>query len=88
MSRRAKLKYLLKRSITLDPTVASCLNFYRSFKRLVSLALLRNRQETPVVSRRTRLEYRLYRSLTLDPTVGSCLNFYRSLWRLSSLASH
>ena len=36
-SRRAKLEYRIKRSITFDPTVASCSNFYRSFKRLVSV---------------------------------------------------
>jgi hypothetical protein len=28
----------LKRYVTLDPTVGSCSNYYRSFKRLVSLA--------------------------------------------------
>ena len=38
-SRLAKVEYRLKKSITLDPTVASCSNFYRSFKRLVSVAL-------------------------------------------------
>jgi hypothetical protein len=35
---RTTPKYRLKRYVTLDPTVGSCLNFYRSFKRLVSLA--------------------------------------------------
>jgi hypothetical protein len=45
----------LYRPLTLDPTVGLCSNFYRSFKRLVSLASLRNRQDTLVVSPRTRL---------------------------------
>jgi hypothetical protein len=75
VSRRARLECQLKRYITLDPTVGSCSNCYRSFKGLVSLASQRHRHMTLVVSRRARLEYQLKRSITLDPTVGSCSNF-------------
>ena len=35
---RTRQEYQLKRFTTLDLTVGLCLNFYRSFKRLVSLA--------------------------------------------------
>ena len=35
---RTTQEYRLKRYVTLDPTVGSCSNFYRSFKRLVSVA--------------------------------------------------
>jgi len=87
VSRRARLECRLKRSITLDPTVGSCSNFYRSFKRLVSLASQQHRHMTPVVSRRARLVYQLKRSITLGPTVESFLNFYRSFKRLVSLTS-
>ena len=71
--------YRLKMSITLDPTVGPCSNFYRSFRRLFLLASYWNRYSTPPTSGRarppTRLEYWLKRSLTLDPTVGSCSIF-------------
>ena len=87
MSRRARLECQLKRSITLDPTVGSCTNCYRSFNRLVSYPSLLNQNETSVVSRRARLESELNRSITLDPTVRSCLNVYSSFKRLVSLPS-
>jgi len=37
-TRKTRQEYRLKRFVTLDPTVGSSLNFYRSLKRLVSLA--------------------------------------------------
>jgi hypothetical protein len=80
-----------QRSITLDPTVGSCSNVYKSFKRLVSLTSQWNRHETLLVSGRarppTRPEYRHKRSITFYPSIGSCLIFYRSFQRLFSLAS-
>jgi len=63
-------------------------NFYKNFKRLVSLASQWNCHEMPVVSSRARQEYRLKRNVTLDSTVGSCSNFYRSFRKLFCLASH
>jgi len=69
-------------SITLDPAVGSCSNFYRSFRRLFSLTLQWNRFSMPPTSGRatppTKPEYRLKKSVTLDLTVGSCLIFYKS----------
>jgi hypothetical protein len=83
-------EYRLERSITLNPTVGSCLNFYRSFRRLSSLASQWNCLSTTTASGRakppTRPEYQLKGYKTLNPTVWSCSNLYRSLRRLFSLA--
>ena len=65
----------------------SSFNFYRSFKRLVSLASQWNRHDTPLVYSQATPECLLKRYITLDPTVGSFSNFYRSFKRLVSLAS-
>jgi hypothetical protein len=74
-----KQEYRLKRSITIDPTIGSCSNVYRSFKRLVSLAFQWNLYETPLVSGwaipPTKLEYRLVP------------NFLHDFLRMFSLAS-
>jgi hypothetical protein len=84
-----RLEYRVKRSITLDPAVESFSNFYRSFRRPLSLASQWNRYSTPPTSCRarpqTRLEYWLNKSLTLDLIVGLCSSFYRSFQRLFSL---
>jgi len=82
-------EFQLNRSLTLDPFVGSCLQFYRSFWRLFSMASQRNRYSTPTMSGwdkpPTRPECRLNRSITLDPAIGSCSNIYRSFRRLISL---
>jgi hypothetical protein len=74
-----RLEYRVNRSITLDPTVGSCSNFYKSFWRLIYLASQINRYSTQTTSCQARplmrREYQLHRSITLDPTVGSCLKF-------------
>ena len=89
---RTRQDYRLKKFITLDPTVGSGSNFYRSFKRLVSLTSEWNHHKTSVVSGRARpptgREYRSWiMPITFDPTVGSCLIFYRSFRRQFSFAS-
>jgi len=47
-------EYRLNRFITLDPTVGSCSNFYRSFRRLFILESQWNRYSMPTTSSRAR----------------------------------
>jgi len=81
-SRRSRQEYRFERTITLDATVGSPLNFYRSFRKLFSMEYMRNRYSVRWRSRRSRPEYRFERAITLDPTVGSPSNFYRSFEKL------
>jgi hypothetical protein len=86
-----KPEYRLNRSLTFDPTDASCPNFYRCFQRLFSYTSQWNRYSTPTKSDwarpRSRQEYRLNKSIPLISTVGSCSTFYSSLRRPFSVAS-
>jgi hypothetical protein len=86
-----KSRVQIKRSITLDLLVRSCINFYRCLRTMFSLASTRYLYSMPTTSCQTRPptrpEYRLKRSIILDSTVGSCSNFYRSFRWLFCLAS-
>ena len=70
----------VKRSITKDPTVGSCLNFFHEFPKPVFDGVEWNRYDTPTASGRGHytiaLENLVKTSITIDPTVGSRSNFF------------
>ena len=74
------LENRVNRSITIDPTVGSRLNFFHDFPMVVFDGVDWNRYDTLTTSGRaiplTTLENRVIRSITIDPTVGSRSNFF------------
>ena len=74
-------EYRLNRSVTIDPTVGSPLNFFTRVRMLFSMELhgIRTRQQRPVEGiPMTRIEYRLKSFVSIGPTVGSRSNLFTS----------
>jgi len=82
---RFKLEYRFERAITVDATVGSPSNIYRSFRKLFFLEYMWNCYSVSWRYRRSRPEYRFERAITFDPTVGSPSNFYMSFRMLFCL---